>query len=147
MLVDWQPRDIKRAKNAGGWTAEEEEALLEAVKEHGLDFERIKATKGARLGHRSISAIDNRFRSRYPEWKKMSTLTSKEDAVLLDAVYKYGLDFYRIKAEYGACLGHRKANTLKNIFYKINPEKRRELKEKRKLAKRNKDSAKTSDQK
>lgn len=40
-------------RTAVRWTAEEDVVLVEAVKSHGLDFKRIAASVGSRLGDRS----------------------------------------------------------------------------------------------
>ncbi|GMH78992.1 hypothetical protein TL16_g08000 [Triparma laevis f. inornata] len=57
--VEEETRNVKKvkstlptAKTGCGfpWTAEEDAALVEAVDEHGLDWGRIKAEYGARLG-------------------------------------------------------------------------------------------------
>ena len=41
---------MKKLHNPRAWMLEEETALLEGVERHGLDFDKIKAESGARLG-------------------------------------------------------------------------------------------------
>ena len=49
------------------WTADENATLVEGIGEHGLDFDRIKAEAGARLGDRLVDALDHHFRRAHPE--------------------------------------------------------------------------------
>ncbi|GMH62616.1 hypothetical protein TL16_g03515 [Triparma laevis f. inornata] len=68
--VEEQPRNVIKVKTASpktrtprptDWTADEEAALLEAVNEHGLDFDRIKAEYDARLGGRKAKTLYDNF--------------------------------------------------------------------------------------
>ncbi|GMH93663.1 hypothetical protein TL16_g12692 [Triparma laevis f. inornata] len=67
--VEEQPRNVKKVKTAlpkgkkkgNGfiWTADEDAALVEAVDEYGLEFGRIKAEAGARLGDHKVTHSTN----------------------------------------------------------------------------------------
>ncbi|GMI10249.1 hypothetical protein TrLO_g6745 [Triparma laevis f. longispina] len=67
--VEEQPRNVKKVmtalpkgkKKGNGfiWTADEDAALVEAVDEYGLEFGRIKAEAGARLGDHKVTHSTN----------------------------------------------------------------------------------------
>lgn len=80
-------------------TAEEEAALVEAVDEHSLDFDRIKAEAGARFGDRSVDALYDHFRQRHPDrYEELRgptpiKWTAKEEAALKWGHKKHGADW------------------------------------------------------
>lgn len=145
-LVDDQPQDAKRLKvkivktrklRPDAWTAKADVALLEAVNSHGLDFERIKSQYGARLGYRKARNIRSHFRQRFPDrFKELNTgamgrsiaWTTEEDTALLEAIDEHGLDFDRIKTEYGARLGDRSKAALSKHLRKHFPARFKEAK-------------------
>ena len=57
----------KKKGNGFIWTADEDAALVEAVDEYGLDFDRIKAEAGARLGDSKVNALYDHFRYAHPD--------------------------------------------------------------------------------
>ena len=125
--------------------------LLGGVEKHGLNFDRIQAKYGARLGNRKADTLKSNFRNHHPDklkelraiipytgaWdkkkkkKKKGGLsppwTTEEDTALFEGVDEHGLNFDRIKAEYGARVGRRSANLLYNHFRKRQPDKFKEL--------------------
>ena len=154
-LVDEQPRDVKRSKkeprkpHPQAWIAEEDAALLKGVEKHGLDFDQIKAESGARLGKRKTRSLDTYLRLHHPDKfrelraatpKKPNALdwTAEEKAALLAGVENHGLDFDKIKAHNDPRLGRsndRASNSLRVMFIRCYPDKYRELKEMKALAK------------
>ena len=65
--VKEQPRNVKAKSSHKSWTAEEDAALVEAVKEYGLDWGCIKAEARAHLGGRKVTALYDHFRKYHPE--------------------------------------------------------------------------------
>ncbi|GMH60944.1 hypothetical protein TrLO_g13650 [Triparma laevis f. longispina] len=104
--VEEQPRNVKKVKTAlpkgkkkgNGfiWTADEDAALVEAVDEYGLDFDRIKAEAGACLGDRK---------------KK------EEDEALKRGRRKHGSDYEKILETENEVLGDRTVSALQSRYY------------------------------
>ncbi|GMH56616.1 hypothetical protein TL16_g09563 [Triparma laevis f. inornata] len=134
--VEEQPRDVKKVKSVlpemktsngyFAWTAEEEAALVEAVDEYGLDFGRIKAEAGARLGDRKAKALEKHFRDHHPgkfmELRAANPLdksggkliwTNEEDEALKRGRRKHGNDWEKIIGTESEVLGHRTANAIR----------------------------------
>ncbi|GMH81916.1 hypothetical protein TL16_g09088 [Triparma laevis f. inornata] len=133
-LVEEQHRDVKKEKRASpkghwngrgfSWTADEDTALVEGVDEHGLEWDRIKADAGARLGDRTVSALENHFRECHPEtFRELMKLnpsggrglswTAEEDKALKSGMAKHGTDWEKIHETEKDVLGHRKVVSLK----------------------------------
>lgn len=127
---------------------EEKTALLEGVKKHRFDFEKIKASSGARLGKRSASALQAHLYANHPSKvkelrvatpsKHTDLWTVEEKTALLEGVEKHGLNFDKMKAHNDPRLSRRNdraSYSLSEGFIRYYPEKYRELMEKKALAK------------
>ncbi|GMH55245.1 hypothetical protein TrLO_g5103 [Triparma laevis f. longispina] len=107
VLVEEQPRDVKKVKSAikvqrREWTVEESTALLDGVEKHGRDWNKIKAESGDRLGKRSAYSLYLQLYQHYPDKNRElieaqpprpSAWTAEEKTMLLEGVGKHGLDF------------------------------------------------------
>ncbi|GMH88365.1 hypothetical protein TL16_g11134 [Triparma laevis f. inornata] len=126
---------IPKKPHPNDWTAEENEAMLELVKEHGLKFDKIKALNDPRLSRRNDrteNALRDHFAKKYPKeyreiWqaeprvyvprsyvKKFSKNTAwqdEENQALLEGVERFGLDFDTIKAAKDPRLSRRNNRT------------------------------------
>ncbi|GMH75046.1 hypothetical protein TrLO_g8799 [Triparma laevis f. longispina] len=121
------------------WTSEETATLLEGVEKYRLDFERIMAESGDRLGKRKASSLYRylykhhpdkvrELRKGTPKWNGTGfPWTAEEDAALLEGVEKHGLDFEIIQAESGDRLGKRSAIAIAAHLHIYYHDKHREL--------------------
>ncbi|GMI02770.1 hypothetical protein TrLO_g5679 [Triparma laevis f. longispina] len=110
------------------WTADEEAALVEGVNEYGLDFDRIKAEAGARLGGRKANALYEHFKRSQPERfrelreatpnKRTDLWTEEVDEVLKRGRLKHGDDREMILETEKEVLGHRTVGALDFKYHK-----------------------------
>ena len=134
-----QPRNVKKVKRAsskgksqytGAWTAGEDAALLEGVDEHGLDFGRIKAEAGARLGYRKVRALYAHFKYAHPDkfgqlraanpskQNQHATWTKAENEALKRGAKSHGKDWENILETEKKVLGHRAVRALDSRYHR-----------------------------
>ncbi|GMH60696.1 hypothetical protein TrLO_g903 [Triparma laevis f. longispina] len=142
VLVEEQPRNAKKMKSANKshpttWIEDETATLLEGVKKHGLDFERIQVREWSSAWPRvEVSLINGRKAhskivcavitpDKLRELKPPSNVwTEEETAALFEGVEKHGLDLNKIKAESGDRLDKRSKVALYSKLHRqkiVNP--------------------------
>ncbi|GMI11928.1 hypothetical protein TrVE_jg12541 [Triparma verrucosa] len=126
----------KTKKKWGGngffaWTEEEEDALLKGIGKYGTDWKRIKEENDKVLGDRTVKALQNRLKYKYPEkFKELRAATpprkrypagdawtAEEVEALKRGMKKYGQDWDEIRKSENKILGRRTPGALCTKYY------------------------------